>query len=284
MPTSQPGPAAQSESGPTPSPGPTTSAGLNSRDSASAACQTNDLGDYGSVEGTPLVVTFIYELETEAGVTLGFIDDDVFPVLERSFNEYLLPVLFPNECGPASSSSSRLLTAQNHNRQRRLKAIGLSTRPKDVISPVGACSLLLDTENSCFVVHGQVSLFSSDDERRQLEAKDDDRQNTDKEEVIILEALKSGMNEESTFDDSHPVIKRVSYLEPPQGGTAQDVVPPESSEIGAGDDSDDDFNAALVGSLVGVAAVVLVLLGIVFCRRRPNRHDQQEPLVSGTAA
>lgn len=87
-----------------------------------AKCTTNEAGFYGDSSANDLVVSFGYELEYEAGYNAS----DVISGLENSFNDFLLPFLFPSDC---PTDDERRILVSFH---RRLETIGVSKRPDDV--------------------------------------------------------------------------------------------------------------------------------------------------------
>lgn len=83
-------------------------------------CETNADGFFGDATSDGIVVSYTYELEYEAGTN----ERDVVSDLESSFNNFLLPFLFPSEC---PTVTRRVLVSQ-----RRLETVGVSKRPDDV--------------------------------------------------------------------------------------------------------------------------------------------------------
>jgi len=82
-------------------------------------CETNADGFFGNSTADAVVVSFGYELEVEPGYDATAVISD----LENSFNDFLLPFLFPSAC----PSVRRILASL-----RRLETVGVSKRPDDV--------------------------------------------------------------------------------------------------------------------------------------------------------
>jgi len=170
----------------------------------------------------------------------------------------------------------RLRRLREEASSSQLSVAGLSASPPDAIDPdvgVRGCD---DNAEYCFGVHGQMTLyFATPTARRQSRHLQQAQAQQQQETVVAVlrKALRERM-EAGTFDDAHPDIVRVTYVEPP------------------GDDEDDDDDAAISRSSRGVnphqvvwpivAAMVLIVLAVValfvWMRRRRNRApaDQDE--------
>jgi hypothetical protein len=205
--------------------------------SPASTCQTQS-GFFGSLTNNSYVVEFGYELETNPSVE-GKLEDDVLPVLENIFNAFLLPVVFPSECGRSDGRSQVQLIA------------GITTRPDDQILEEFECRQVEVAGNICRVVLGELTLFT-DDERRS-EVQD-----------FILEVLRSGMEDDS-FVVAHKSIERVSFVELGDLYAGLEVGEP-SSPIGG--NNNDELRVGLV--LAAAGAALLVIGTLVYRHRRKN--------------
>lgn len=88
-------------------------------------CVTNPNGFFGNATNDGVVVSYGYELEYK----VGFNENEVVANLENSFNNFLLPFLFPSEC---PTEGRRVLVLH-----RRLETVGVSKRPDDQPLPGG---------------------------------------------------------------------------------------------------------------------------------------------------
>lgn len=84
-------------------------------------CATNPDGFFGDATNDGVVVSYGYELEYK--LKPGETESDVVANLENSFNNFLLPFLFPSDC---PTVGRRVLAAH-----RRLDTVGVSKRPDD---------------------------------------------------------------------------------------------------------------------------------------------------------
>ena len=199
----------------------------------SGTCRAVD-GVFGEITEDLVFLDYRYEVELNPTITAD-LEMDVLPPLEAAFVDFVLRDLFPGEC-----SRRRLMNS------RRLEFLGISARPKDTVSTDLFCGMAVEAGNICSVVNGELTLFS-DGNRRLTEERD------------ILNSLHRGMNE-SSFDDVHPSIVRVSFVD----------IPPEArGGVETGNEDNDDSNSGdrplRIGLLVGAAAAIL--LGLVVIAR-----------------
>lgn len=93
-------------------------------------CISTD-GTFGVVSGTPdtdVVVGYMYEMETAAGVTTETIDSVILPQLEKAIVDSVLEEVFPGGC-IGTDVGKRFLRLQ-----RRLTVTGISMNPSDLIN------------------------------------------------------------------------------------------------------------------------------------------------------
>jgi len=230
---------------PSSSPAPTITSKPTSIVAPSSACETED-GFFGSLVGSQVIVSFGYELETDPG-TQGDLISDVLPPLEKAFNDFLLPTLFPAECG----TSRRLDMAR-----RRLLIRGISARPDDSPMDDVVCSQVKVVGNNCVVIFGELSLLVDDQRRLNDERK-------------VQDSLKQGM-EDDVFISAHESIDRVTYVD--LGGN------PAKSDGGTDSitQSDDGLNGILVGFVVAAAGTALIVTTAIVYRRRKNSDDADQ--------
>lgn len=215
------------------------------------------------------MATFGYEIETRGSdVNL---ETEVLPAMEVSFNDYMLPALFPGTC-----SFRRL---QFQLQRRKLAVVGLRADPYDTVDASAPCDFPLQADNSCNVVDGVITLLS-DGELALVNQE------------IVRDTLKNGM-ENDAFLHIHPDIVRVSYREPADEGTPEptdapnenaDIVDDGTSSTGREVntvESGNDNNAVVIGTVLAAAAVAVLLLGALFVRRRRRGTDEQSSLLSG---
>jgi hypothetical protein len=90
-------------------------------------CATNPDGFFGDATNDGVLVSYGYELEYK--LEPGLSENDVVANLENSFNNFLLPFLFPSDC---PTVGRRTLVVH-----RRLETVGVSKRPDDQPLPGG---------------------------------------------------------------------------------------------------------------------------------------------------
>jgi hypothetical protein len=208
--------------------------------SPASTCQAQS-GFFGFLTNNSYAVEFGYELETDPSVE-GKVEDEVLPVLENNFNSFLLPVVFPSECGGSDGSTQDQFV------------VGITMRPDDRVLEEFGCRQIEVAGNICKVVVGELTLFT--DGGRRLEVGDQ-----------ILEALRSGM-EDGSFVVAHASIERVSFVE--LGDIFAGLEGAEPSSIGNNDDG------VMVGLVLAAAGAALLVIGAFVYRRRKNTGKEEE--------
>jgi hypothetical protein len=216
-----------------------------------SACQTQS-GFFGSLTNSSIVVEFGYELETGPSVE-GKMVDGVLPALENKFNSFLLPVVFPSECGGSDGST------------RDQSIVGITARPDDQILEEFGCRQVEVAGNICKVVLGELTLFTG--EGRRLEIGD-----------LILEALRSGM-EDGSFVVAHTSIKRVSFVE--LGDIFAGLGGAEPSSIGTSDSIGNNDNGLMVGLVFAAVGAALLVVGALVYHRRKNVGEDEAKVTLG---
>lgn len=219
-------------------------------------------GVFGSLSGDLDIVSFLYSVELYEDLSETEFTLDVLSVLEASFNDYLVPKLFSDQCPTG--------TTRRLDRGRRLASIvGISSRPDDSVEPTVKCPSSEDkVSDYCFGLLGMISIFLDDDRRLLRES----------EATVVREILKEGMAA-GAFDKVHQEIKRVRFIDEDSGGDATGIS--RSGSSGGGSTSGGDgVNEALIGGILAGAAALGVVAGAVFMRRR-RRHQQGNDSTTG---
>lgn len=194
------------------------------------------------------MVSFGYELETTP-VSETVLQEEILPTLEHAFNDFLVPLLFADQCSGRRSLS------------RRLGYVGISARPDDLPIVDVVCGTLKDEGNRCRVILGELSLYL---DSRRLNEEDE-----------IREYLKRGMKDDE-FVGAEERIVRVSYVDLSTVDT--------SVTFGQGpeDSSDEEgVNALLVGFVSAFAGTILIGGILAYRRRRKKEHDGAVSVHSG---
>lgn len=262
------------------------------------ACMASN-GVFGSLEGEPSTVTFLYGIETVSNLSAMNVSDELLPPLEAAFSNLLLDLLFPLKCLSDSDEASSVaiqrkggrslfndkdnanfrtadVTMRQHSRRGQQQAIvGISARPSDEISNDLKCTAPDSGNRSCFVVQGEITIFL--EQRRLTNHRHLQQRNSTNEpgnatasdyELKVRNKLKEGMDS-GKFDEGGSMntdgqIKRVYYIEPDTDGSSirgSDGTPTTLQ-------TDNGVDAVLVGSVVAAAGALLVIFGIFAYRRR----------------
>jgi len=183
-----------------------------SRESCTADPET---GLFGEVSENVNSVVFGYEIETAPGTTDEEIEEEILPAVELDLVNSLLPVLFPEECGPATARNrkQRQLLKNRQAFLRHLQGIdpppgqvfvGISTQPPDTLLSDRECEV--QTQDRCDVVLGNMTLYS-------VEADDS---------ILIQQAIEAAKSEtvgaiknlidSDKFDNSHYAVEDVRFV------------------------------------------------------------------------
>ena len=230
--------------------------------SPSFACETQD-GFYGKQSSNTIVMQFVYELEIDpsSGEQTMNLYDQVFRPLEAEFNSFLLPTLFPLACDTNSNNNG--VTAAPGLQM----VVGITTLPNDLILNEFECRQVPVTAgNLCNVVRGEFTIFTNAVKRRGLQIG----------VGKITNALHQGMDN-GAFDDAHPSIERVSFVEwadmldrAASGGDNARVDDEPTPIVGQEGSEDEGF---LVGVVVVSAGAALILVAAIAHRRRKDKSD-----------
>lgn len=217
-------------------------------------------GTYGVLSGAQFwPIEFWYAVELEREIQESVFVNSILPTLEVDFTRQLVPVFFPDQC-PAVR---RLPTERHQQQASSWSAVGISSSPPDTVDPeVAGCG---DAEY-CFGMHGQMTLyFAAARRHRNLQQQ----QQQEAAAILLLRnALKERMDA-GTFDDAHPDIVRVTYVEP----RPRSLDPPP---ITRGSSASSGVNPHWVAWPI-VAAIALILAVVLFVwMRRRNRESAEE--------
>jgi hypothetical protein len=101
-----------------------------------AICTVDSFGFFGSVTGTPVDLTFFYEVVSTNNISLTVVNDEIVPLIEAEISNMMLPTLFERQCRQVYP-----VRGQNSFR-RRLEATGVSSSPADFILRGGECHIV----------------------------------------------------------------------------------------------------------------------------------------------
>jgi hypothetical protein len=209
--------------------------------SSGGICQTMN-GTYGSLDGRLVMPASLgYEIET-IPVSDDELMNEIIPTLEHKMNDYLLPILFGNEC---KANNRRTLSAQT--RRRLLQIIGISSQPADLMIKNSRCSHFTKG-NVCHVFRAELTLYFAD--RRVLLVADD----------IVTQvetSLKTGLND-GAFDSFDWRIVRVSFVDFGQFNPSN---PAGSQERPQNPQASTPSNSIWIGCVSAAGATVFVLVG-----------------------
>ena len=99
-------------------------------------CAVDSLGFFGSVIGTPVDLTFFYEVVSTNNISLTVVNDEIVPLIEAELSNMMLPTLFEHQCSPVFTVKGR------NSFRRRLEATGVSTSPADFVLRGGKCHIV----------------------------------------------------------------------------------------------------------------------------------------------
>jgi hypothetical protein len=185
----------------------------------------------------------------------GLSENDVVANLENSFNNFLLPFLFPSDC---PTVGRRTLVVH-----RRLETVGVSKRPDDQPLPGVSCSQQSNPENDteCVVMDGQLTIYTNNGTPSTTEEQ-------------IQNQLKTGM-ENGDFVEG-PVV-RVSYVDL--------ETDPDSNTNGGTGGVDTQGGTSRRGTAIGVVAAIasfLILALALAWRRKKQQQHEESVLENGT--
>lgn len=163
---------------------------------------------------------------------------------------YLIPALFPIECG-----NTRRLSMSS---QRQLQVpVGISSLPKDMYIIDLSCTNMANTSDSCFVFRGEVTVYTVN--RRLVESA-----------IIVQRSIQNGI-ENDQFISSDPRIRRMAYM--------------NLSALGSGISSDSSApiqasgrgpNNLVLGFVVALVGTAMIALGSFIAYRRRRRNLMEE--------
>jgi hypothetical protein len=214
---------------------------------ASAECATEENKLFGSSDGDRNILEYAYELETNPNLILGSLSSDVLPELEVAFNDYLLPILFPETCAVSKSSSTS--TNRLGQQQRNLQLMGLSAAPNDVPEPQIPCQRQVESGNTCFFIQGSLILYL----KGNMDVHDLDQ--------LVRDSLEEGMRKD-VFLQAHPSIVRVTYVD--TNSLIEGDINGSSDELERGQESDNNLVLPIV---LASTACVMVAVGVAVFRR-----------------
>lgn len=183
----------------------------------------------------------------------------MLPELETAINNYLIPVLFVDDC----QSTTLTTTTRKLLQTASPTLIGLTTLPVDRI--VSDPNLICNNNDICYTVLGQLTLYfrGSDKATRQLQ----DVVYVD-EHLKVRQTLESGMNM-GQFDNNPP-IRRVRYLGDVIHGTDSPAITSNVKESRSSRITTRSL-AALI--LAGVAVVMMVFVFAYTMHQRKKSHQ-----------
>jgi hypothetical protein len=267
------------------------------------SCFTSN-GAFGSLEGTPSLVTFFYGVETIPNITETILINDILPPLETAFNDILLKTLFPRLCTVQTDETAVQATERSSgrdNRQRKtvvtkgdrrqqgrrdqqLALVGISARPSDYFAADVRCSNNDSATILCFVLEGKISLFFGTDQRKlnqfrslQNPITSNSTNLTSSEYQIKIRSMLKDAMDSGVFDNGDPDepdlrLQRVYYID------SSDSDNPISD--GNGDSSsarrEEGVNSTLVGTFVAIGGALLVVAGVALYRRRQGTEAVAE--------
>ncbi|CAB9517224.1 expressed unknown protein [Seminavis robusta] len=200
---------------------------------------------------------FLYELESRVDA------QTVLPSLEVAFVDSLLADLFPFACQP--TSVNRFLETPNNG------IIGISSKPTDEITDA-ECQVEPSTKNSCVVVEGQISIYSTDGL-------------SDEELDAIREALYDTMSAGTFADSSLGIVSVLAAT----GEIVDETITDETDGINESEENEivqpsgGDRNAMLgIGFGLSAAAVVLIGIGASVYKRKQSAGQDTSTLHDAT--
>lgn len=228
-------------------------------------CRTVN-GDFGLLDGEPLVVKFHYAVELDREFSEQDYRSNVVPSVEVSMNDYLVSALFDEATCMNEQPTERRTLRES---PRALASIlGISARPLDTVQDDVDC-----TGEFCFGMLGQVSLYlDSKSGRRRL-------QDGSSKAEQLRGTLRRGMND-GRFDNNPPIVK-VSYIElAEEEGNGDEVEATKDKEESSVDNTVDVVRVVwfTILGILFAAAIVYVVLRKRRMRRNGAGAETFEPL------
>jgi len=213
---------------------------------AGEACIPDSQGRYGSSQGANTQqIEYGYQLEIKPDVSFQTVTYQIMPEVERRVSGIVVPVMFEQAC---SRSGTR----------RRLEVDGFTSYPPDKVITDEKCQVTLrNSENNCYVVVGDATVFSQNELDDEI---------LDRAREFVAKSMNEGM-----FDQIHEGIVGVSYYGDSTGNDPQSTVTKSTAE-------DDSLNPAVIwGPIVG-AVVLVAAIAALFVRHNRQRNQTPKPL------
>jgi len=197
-------------------------------------------------------VDFLYSVELAREIPETVFMSNILPTLENDFVQKLVPVYFSAQC-----PTKRL---RLRGRQLALAVTGISAAPPDTIDETVACDAQF-----CFGVAGQMTLYLEETGTRRLQ------QETSTDDTLrgfLKEKIDAG-----AFDNAHPDIVKVTYVEARANGD-DDVIPPIINDERSS--NNDNINDKVVWPLVAACALLLLVVALLLYSRRDSEIEDSE--------
>jgi hypothetical protein len=216
-------------------------------------------GRFGSTQGIPAAVTFAYEVEVDPAEISDTVSEEVLPALEQVMVEFLLPELFPDECGGTVIVTARL----GAGRRRRLEVVGVDSFPVDRVSADLVCEELEVATNECSFVDGSLTINYVLRGNETLQGFVNQ----------VLARLRLGMDTDE-FLVAHPSIERVTFVDGSGGPSLIPTAAPTPIDQDGRPivDDDDDTIEWWIWLLIG-AGLFTACSGLLVYYQRNNAAD-----------
>lgn len=215
-----------------------------------------------------ITVRFRYTIETTSDVIAL---DKHLPALEERLLEKLAPVVL-SHC--MRFGDVRSLATNNHHYAYKRRVLNTVRR----LQPMGICSIPADARleetclseenesNNCFVVKGGVSVAIEEDDSKE------------KVNDLVLEAIKSAMDNGELLSKKRPDVKRVEYI-----GEFEDndvFVDPDEEDIFVKNSIETGQKESSLDTIIFVgasfAAVAVLLAAVLFVRKRGRNVEDED--------
>jgi hypothetical protein len=208
-------------------------------------CVVDQNGFFGSSGSIAIIVRFKYELEINPNSSFKY----GIANLERAFNNFLLPVLFPEKCN---------LPMMNINTSKSI-GIGISLKPYDAILSSLDCAQQKSVKNKCQVIQGELTIFIDDEENSPNTILS-----------VVLASIKEAMANNTFLSPSKGIERVASWTQSEISGVESES---ENKKNEGQITSAHSFVPLVLGIIAALIALALVITFLLWKNRRGERAE-----------
>merc|ERR1712038_578610 len=187
---------------------------------------------------------------TDSDEYIDEMDILILPLVEDSIASLLFPYLF-DMCIDEDFNSTTSFT----------NIEGVSTMPKDIMNLDLDCNTKQSSDNLCFPIDSEFSLFFKS--RRRLS---EDRDVTELKEIL------KGLMDDGAFNDAYPAIERITYVE----NNAQPIIDTPGKividDLSTGRESNSSWLMIALG--IGGFGLLVAFISLMWRKRKDTEDDE----------